>query len=154
MGTGNSEAKGVVGRMRYIVESRAMFVVGLTILALWVVPVTRLVYAPHAVEVVGDQVTMYRTFPLDALGLPRPRLSYVETVRPLTPSHHDGQSCTDAGGPFQYTRDDEVGRWQIPWAVGCLSDPRGFIWSASWTWHIGGLTVGPVSLSDTFLRHD
>lgn len=67
-------------------------------------PLSRIAYNPQAVEFRGNDVVMYRSFPMDRLGLPRPWLSYVETIRPLTPAHNGGQSCTDRGGPFEYTR--------------------------------------------------
>ena len=115
-------------------------------------PLSRIVYNPQAVEISDNQVAMYRSFPLDALGLPRPWLSYVETVRPITEAHNGGQSCTDKGGPFEYTRAGDVGKWSIEWASACTSDPAGFHWSAKWTWHIGRMTLGPVSYQQTVLR--
>lgn len=115
-------------------------------------PLTRIAYNPQAVEIRDSQVTMYRSFPMDAIGLPRPWLSYVETVRPITESHNGGQSCTDRGGPFEYMRAGDVGRWSIEWASACTSDPAGFQWSAKWTWHVGRITLGPVKYSQTVLR--
>jgi hypothetical protein len=115
-------------------------------------PLSRIAYNPQAVEISDSQVTMYRSFPLDALGLPRPWFSYVETVRPITEAHNGGHSCTEKGGPFEYTRVGDVGMWSIAWAADCLSDPVGFHWSAKWTWHIGRMQMGPVKLSQTFLK--
>jgi hypothetical protein len=108
-------------------------------------PVTRLVFAPQTMEIVGGEVHLVRRFPGDTLGLPRPSLSYVEVVRPLTPTHNAGQSCQDEGGPFPYTRATPVGVWNITaWAADCLSDPVGVEWYARWTWHVGDLRLGPV----------
>jgi len=115
-------------------------------------PLSRIAYNPQAVEIRGDHVTMYRSFPMDRAGIARPWLSYSETVRPLTETHNGGQSCTEHGGPFQYTRAGDVGMWSIAWAADCLSDPVGFHWSAKWTWHIGRMQMGPVKLSQTFLK--
>ena len=115
-------------------------------------PLSRIAYNPQAVEISDSQVTMYRSFPLDALGLQRPSLSYVETVRPITEAHNGGHSCTEKGGPFEYTRAGDVGRWSIEWASACTSDPAGFHWSAKWTWHVGRITLGPVSFDQTVMR--
>jgi len=115
-------------------------------------PLSRIVYNPQAVEIRGDHVTMYRSFPMDRAGIARPWLSYSETVRPLTETHNGGHSCTEKGGPFQYTRAGDVGKWSIEWASACTSDPAGFHWSAKWTWHIGRITLGPVSFVQTVLR--
>ena len=115
-------------------------------------PLSRIAYNPQAVEISDSQVTMYRSFPLDALGLPRPWLSYVETVRPITEVHNGGHSCTERGGPFQYTREGDVGMWSIAWAADCTDDPAGFHWSAKWTWHVGRMQMGPVKLSQTVLK--
>ena len=115
-------------------------------------PLSRIAYNPQAVEIYEDHVTMYRSFPLDALGLPRPQISYSETIRPITEAHNGGQSCTDQGGPFQYTRAGDVGMWSIAWAADCTSDPAGFHWSAEWTWHIGRIKLGPAKFSQTFLK--
>ena len=121
------------------------------VVAFQATPISRLAYNPHSVEVVGSQMTMYRSFPLDWLGLPRPWLSYVETVRPMTEAHNGGQSCTARGGPFQYNREGEVGRWSIEWAADCISDPVGFHWQAKWTWHVGALRLAPVKFSQVVL---
>lgn len=115
-------------------------------------PLSRIAYNPQAFEISDSQVTMYRSFPLDALGLARPWLSYIETVRPITEAHNGGHSCTEKGGPFQYTRAGEVGQWSIAWASACTSDPVGFHWSAKWTWHVGRITLGPVTYNQTVLR--
>ena len=114
-------------------------------------PITRLVFYPEEVSIIGDEVSLARSFPMDAMGLSRPFLSFSEVVRPLTPSHNNGQSCETVGGPFQYTRATGVGVWTIPWAAHCLDDPAGFEWSARWYWHIGALRVGPVKKNETFL---
>ena len=117
-----------------------------------VLPVTRLVYSPTAATFRDGDIVVQRTFPLDVLGLPRPRISYEETVRPLTQEHNAGHVCTDAAGPFRYARADPVGVWGLTWADGCLDDPVGFVWSAHWYWHIGIFQVGGVSLQHTELR--
>ena len=135
---------------------RSMLLIGWLFVA-WgaaqVLPITRLAFHPEAVEINGDQVTLYRTFPGDAWGLPRPRMAYVETVRPLTQAHNGGQICSDESDPFRYTRAEEIGRWSIDWAADCLSDPMGYVWSAEWSWYIGRFGVGPASLSTTVLRN-
>lgn len=114
-------------------------------------PVTRLVYNPQTAQIVGEEIAVTRSFPMDAIGLPRPRLAYVENVRPLTSTHNGGHSCTDRGGPFRYIRADAVGVWSLGWASACTDDPTGFVWSAKWSWHIGALEAGPVILTQTFL---
>ena len=115
-------------------------------------PVTRLVYHPIEVQIIGDEVTLRREFPGDKFGFPRPVLSYVETVKPLTQAHNGGHPCEASGGPFRYTRADDVGRWSIDWAADCLSDPQGFVWSAYWRWHLGSVQFGAASKSRTVLR--
>jgi len=132
---------------------RTLFIAGwaaVTWFALQALPVTRLVYQPDTVEIVGDDLTLYRDFPADSWTNWRPRISYVEIVRPLTATHNGGQSCQKEGGPFRYTR--EFGNWSIDWAADCLDDPEGFMWSAYWYWHIGALRVGPTSLYQRTLR--
>lgn len=136
----------MVRRVVSIVESRTVFIAGLTGLALFAAPFTRAVYNPTAVEIHGDQVTVYRTFPGDAFGLPRPSISYAETITPLTQAHNGGHPCVERGGPFQYSRADPVGRWSIEWAADCLSDPQGYRWSARWYWNVGILKFGPAEL--------
>lgn len=118
----------------------------------FVLPTTRLVYHPTHVEIVGDQVTLYRHWPWDEWGFKRPRISYVETIRPLTTGHNGGHPCVDQGGPFRYSAADDVGTWDIPWAADCIDDPLGYIWSADWHWHIGQVKVGPTHLSKRVLR--
>lgn len=115
-------------------------------------PVSRLAYSPGAVEIVEQQLILERNFPGDSLGLPRPSLSYVETVKPISQDHNGGHACTMRGGPMQYTRSEPVGRWSLEWASDCLSDPLGFIWSSRWTWHLGMIQFGPVSASHRVLR--
>lgn len=123
------------------------------VLSVQAFPVTRLVYAPTAVSIAGDVVTAQRTFPGDMLGLARPVLSYVETVRPMSQAHHGGQVCTASSAPIRYARADVVGRWSIAdWASDCISDPLGYVWSARWTWHVGGVSFGPVSMAHTVLK--
>lgn len=134
---------------------RTLLVVGWAVVsyvALQTLPVTRLVYNPQQVVISDGEVAVSRSFPTDRFGLPRPRISYVETVRPVTQSHHGGQSCQDRGGPFRYSRAENVGVWSIDWASNCLDDPRGFTWSAHWYWHIGAMKVGPISLTHRVLR--
>jgi hypothetical protein len=116
-------------------------------------PVTRLVYNPQAVDIDHGTVVLQRTFPFDWTPLPRPRISYIEVVRPLTQSHNGGHPCEDRGGPFRYTRSDPVGIWDIgSWAEPCLDDPRGYVWTAHWSWHLGLIKFGPVELSEIVLR--
>jgi len=116
-------------------------------LAAQVLPATRLAYNPSVVEITGQQVILFRSFPGDALNLPRPRISYLEKVRPLTPGHNLGRPCVDQGGPFRYDVQEAPVSWEIPWAEPCLSDPLGYVWEATWTWHLGVFTFGPVSLT-------
>jgi len=115
-------------------------------------PLSRIAFAPQSVEIVGDQVAVVRSFPLDNIGLPRPWLSYIETVRPLTQSHNGGHPCTDHRGPFQYANAEPVGTWSITWAADCLGDPTGYRWSAQWFWHLGRVKFGPVEMSRTVLH--
>lgn len=115
-------------------------------------PVSRLAFHPISVEITGDQVTLDRAFPGDILGLPRPHLSYVETVKPMTQRHNGGHPCVDHGGPFRYARADSVKRWSIDWAAACLSDPAGFVWSAQWTWHLGMFRFGAVGMTEIVMR--
>ena len=134
---------------------RTLFIAGwffVSLMALQMLPITRLVYHPDAVVIEGDQVTLARSFPFDAYTDWRPRLSFVETVGPLTQSHNGGQDCDVSGVARRYDSPEPVGRWSIAWAADCLSDPSGFTWNATWYWHIGGLRVGPVSLSTRVLR--
>jgi len=151
--------KGVAFKMvTEIVKSRGWWWLSVGFLfwaALHLLPVTWLAYRPISVEVSDGKVVMTRDFPGDLVGLPRPRIAYVETVRPLTPGYNGGQRCEDAGGPFRYGNDNgsSVASWSIAtWASPCLSDPNGFVWSATWTWHLGALRLGPVSLRKTVLR--
>ncbi|WP_296763699.1 hypothetical protein [Sediminimonas sp.] len=128
-------------------------IVALVWMLLQILPVTRIAFNPVAVQVRGDEVVMQRTFPGDVFGLPRPRLSYVETVRPITQTHNNGHPCADRGGPFRYSRAQKVGRWRITdWAGDCLSDPTGYVWSSVWTWHIGNFEVGPARLSHRVIK--
>lgn len=149
--TGWREMKTVARKIEWI----SWVVVVLALLK--ILPVTALVFWPQKAVIEGGTVTMYRTFPLDTLGLSpetsRPFLSYVEIVKPLTRGHNGGQNCQSNGGPFQYIRADDTGFWDITeWAAGCLDDPHGFIWSARWTWHLFGFTFGSVSHSETVIR--
>ena len=105
----------------------------------------RIAYWPSYVEIKNGEVRLERTFPMDALGLPRPRISYVETVKPITQSHNGGHVCEDKGGPFRYTQAKPIGRWNISlWAMDCLDDPMGYRWEADWWWHLGALKIGPI----------
>lgn len=124
----------------------------LIILVVSILPVSRLAIAPKDVSVDGDMVSVVRSFPGDALHLMRPRISYVETVTPLTPSTNDGHFCEDKGGPTRYSRSTKVGRWRIPWAAPCLADPVGYTWEACWSWHIGAFKFGATCLIRTFLK--
>jgi hypothetical protein len=133
--------------------SRTLVLIAVVAIAFQVAPVTRLVFAPEDASFDGSHVTLLRRFPGDDLGFPRPRMSYVETVAPLTPGHNGGHVCQDAGGPFAYTRAQPLGQWDVaPWAADCLSDPYGVRWQAVWTWHLGNLRAGPVSLSAIFRK--
>jgi hypothetical protein len=107
-----------------------------------VLPVSRLAIQAQEVTITGATVLIKRSFPADIFGLPRPRLSYVETVRGLTASHNDGHSCADRGGPFRYDNAKDAGTWKIEWAAPCLSDPFGYTWEACWTWHLGSVEFG------------
>jgi hypothetical protein len=134
---------------------RTLFFVGwaaVTWFALQTLPITALAIKPESVSIEGDQVTLVRDFPTDAMGLPRPWLSYVETVRPLTQGHNGGHICEQKAGPFRYSENNPVGTWSIAWASDCLSDPQGFTWSASWTWWIGNLQLGPTDFRTRVLR--
>lgn len=131
--------------------------VGLAIvyIASQVLPVTRIAYWPSEVWINGAEVTVGRAFPGDFLGLPRPRISFTETVDPLSQEHNGGQVCEVEGGPFRYSGDERLGRWYIgEWAEQCLDDPAGYRWSAEWVWHIGGFTVGLTRLSKTVLNDE
>lgn len=121
--------------------------------AVFVFPTTGLVYQPSTVTISGDQVTVDRSFPMDGLLDDwRPRISYIETIKPLTQAHNGGQDCVAEGSPRVYDSEDILGVWSIPWAADCLTDPRGFDWETYWYWHVGGMKVGPVSLSTRVLR--
>lgn len=139
-------------RIAHGIENKWTFAIGLLMLLMFIAPFSRLAYDPISVEIDGDNVKMYRSFPGDALSLPRPWISYTETIRPLTSSHNGGQSCTDKGGPFEYDRADAVGKWSIEWAAECTSDPTGFAWSARWYWHVGALKFAPVSFEHVVLK--
>jgi hypothetical protein len=125
----------------------------LVILMTWVLPVTGLLFRPEHVEIVGDQVVLQRSFPGDRIGLPRPVMSYVETVKPLTPAHNGGHVCQHSSqAPFRYGSTEVVGKWSIDSAAACLTDPLGFTWDARWTAHVGVIPLGPVSKETTVLR--
>jgi hypothetical protein len=118
-----------------------------------VLPVTHIAYWTSEVWIDEAQVTVDRTFPGDWLGLPRPNISFVETVKPLTQGHNGGQVCEVEGGPFRYESDDPLGRWQIgAWAAQCLDDPAGYRWSAQWTWHLGSFKFGPAHAQKIVLK--
>jgi len=152
LGNRNSKGASMGRRIAHGIENKWTFAVGLLLLLMFIAPFSRLVYNPEAVEIAGDKVTMYRSFPGDTLGLPRPWLSYVETVRPLTPEHNGGQSCTDKGGPFKYDRAGPVGDWSIEWAADCTSDIKGFAWSARWYWHVGAIKFAPATFEHVVLK--
>lgn len=134
---------------------RALFGVAAVYIASQALPVTKLVYWPSEVWIDGSEVTVDRSFPGDMLGLPRPRISFVETVHPLTDGHNDGQVCQVSGGPFVYDSDEPLGRWKMgDWADECLNDPKGYRWAAEWTWHIGGFTLGNVRLEKTVINQE
>ena len=143
----SARAKAVIDKTLLVAGWVVMVAVGTQVL-----PVSRLAIHPEAVTIRGNEVSLLRTFPLDALGLPRPHISYTETVKPLTQTHNGGHRCTQSGGPFQYTYGEQTGRWKIDWASDCTSDPAGFTWSAEWRWHIGGLQMGPTRLSETIIK--
>jgi hypothetical protein len=134
---------------------RSLLIIGWVVVAAVVfqmAPLTRLVYHPHSVEITDGEVVIYRSFPVDALGLSRPCLSYIETIRPISTTHNGGHPCVERGGPFQYSRADPVGTWSIAWASDCTDDPKGYQWSAQWFWHVGRVKLGPVEMSHTVLR--
>ncbi|MFN3647851.1 MAG: hypothetical protein ACK4S2_15315 [Gemmobacter sp.] len=121
--------------------------------ALFVAPATRLLFNPQSVQIDGEVVRVVRSFPGDALGLPRPVMSYSETVHPLTAGHNGGHFCqASSPRPVQYVSRNPVGQWSIPWARACLSDPAGFVWEARWQAYVGLLPLGPVRLSATVSR--
>lgn len=105
-------------------------------------PASRLAIWPHDVHIEGDLVQVYRSFPADWIGLPRPRLSYIETVKGITPETHAGHVCEERGGPFRYSTASDVGQWSIAWAAPCLADPVAAKWEACWTWHLGLMRFG------------
>ena len=118
-------------------------------------PVSRLAIHPISATVTtGGAVVVYRDFPGDLLGLPRPRISYIEAVAPLTPGHNGGHWCQMRAGPVQYSSAAPVGVWSIAgWAGRCLDDPAGFVWTACWTWHLGAWRAGATCLPLTVLRN-
>lgn len=117
-----------------------------------VIPFSAMAIHVDGAVIDGDNVIVSRSFPSDAIGAERPWISYIETVRPLTPGHNGGQICEAQGGPFQYSSGETVGRWSIDWASDCLDDPIGFTWTASWTWWIGAIPMGPTAHSVRVLR--
>jgi hypothetical protein len=125
----------------------------LAVLLTWMLPVTGLLFRPQHVEITGDRVVLQRDFPGDRIGLPRPVMTYIETVKPLTPGHNGGHRCQHSPqAPFRYLSDEVVGQWSIAWAEPCLNDPLGFIWDARWTAYVGVIPLGPVNFSATVLR--
>jgi hypothetical protein len=124
------------------------------LLSVFVAPTTRLFFNPTSVAVVGDRVILHRTFPGDAVGLPRPFVRYVETVQPLTPDHNNSRFCQDAlSEPAQYNSPADVGRWRIgDWAAPCLSDPLGYVWTARWYAYLGRVPLGPATMRFIKLR--
>lgn len=134
---------------------RSLFWIGIASISWWSIhtlPVTRLVFNPVSVQIDGENLTIYRSFPGDALDLPRPRMSYIEAVKPMTQGHNGGQICQDVADPFRYIRAEEVGKWSILWASECLSDPVGYVWESCWSWHVGEIGLGPVCLSQRILK--
>jgi len=131
---------------------RSLVAIVLGYAALKVAPVTMLVYWPVETQIDGDTVTHFRSFPGDVLGLPRPRISYIETVKPLTQGYNGGQVCQDTGGPFPYDKQSGYGTWSIPWAAPCLPDPKGYIWRAQWKWHLGAFEFGPAHAEKIVLK--
>jgi hypothetical protein len=115
-------------------------------------PMSRLAIHPITASVSGDIVTIHRVFPSDTFRLPRPQLSYVETVKGLSAGNNGGHICIDASGPFRYTSKEQVGDWSIPWAADCLDDPRGYVWEACWTWHIGVFRFSAVCIDYSTIR--
>lgn len=137
------------------VSRRVLMGVAAAYIASQVLPATRLVYWPSDVWIEAADVTVDRSFPGDMLGLPRPRVSYIESVTPLSrAAHNGGRFCQDVGGPKTYGSEAQYGQWSIEgWASECLSDPLGYRWDAEWTWHLGGLTFGSASLSKTVIHN-
>ena len=115
-------------------------------------PVSRLAINPIAATIQGGTVKVARTFPGDSLGLPRPRISYVETVTSLSRGYNSGHFCESDGGPIRYTTSVSTAKWNIPWANDCLSDPEGFRWEACWTWHFGVFKFGATCLKETVIK--
>lgn len=118
----------------------------------WVFPASMMAMKPGEVSISGGYVSLYRVFPSDSLGLPRPVMSYKEIIRPLKPVYNGGHPCTKTGGPFRYVNPAPVASWSLDWAQDCISDPVGFHWEAAWVWHIGAIKLGPVRASKTFLN--
>lgn len=135
-----------------VATRRSLVAIVLGYASLKVAPVTLIAYWPVDTRIDGFDVTHYRLFPGDTLGLPRPNISYVETVAPMTLGHNGGHVCQDEGGPFPYDKSGSHGSWNIPWAAACLSDPRGYVWQAHWTWHLGGFELGPTSAEKIVLK--
>lgn len=118
----------------------------------WVFPASLIAFRPGAVTVADGAVMLERSFPGDAFDLPRPVMTYRETVRPLTPGHNGGHPCVQTGGPIRYTSPQPVGTWSLDWAAACLDDPAGFHWEAAWRWHVGAIQLGPVRAAVTVLQ--
>lgn len=118
----------------------------------WVFPASLVAFRPGAVTIADGAVVLERSFPGDRFGLPRPVMSYKETVRPLTHGHNGGHPCVQTGGPIRYTSPHPVGTWSLDWAAACLDDPAGFHWEAAWRWHIGAVVLGPVRSEATVLQ--
>lgn len=115
-------------------------------------PLSRLAINPISVDVDGDWVAVHRHFPADTFGLPRPRISYIETVKGFSPGTNAGHTCKERAGPFRYSQAKDVGQWAIEWAQPCLDDPVGYVWEACWTWHLGMFRFGAVCANKTQLR--
>jgi len=117
---------------------------------------TGIVYLPQEawLSKEGD-VVLERIFVTDYFGLPRPRISYVETVKAFTQETNNGEFCQNKSEPTVYDRNEELGRWNIKdWAGECMADPVGYRWSADWSFHLGAIKFGSVQLKEVVLKGD
>ena len=128
-----------------------MAIIMAAFMLIFVSPITSAAIYPIAVSVTTESVSVRRVFLADYLGLPRPIISYDETVRPLTPLWNGGHPCSDLGGPFRYTSEQETAQWEIQWAADCTNDPVGFVYTVCWTWHVGMIEFGATCETVTYL---
>lgn len=111
------------GKAMIDISRRTLTGLAVVYVASQVLPVTRLAYWPSEVWIDGSEVTVERHYPGDWLGLPRPQVSYVETVTPISGiGHNDRHNCQDARGAKRYTR-PELTSWDISsWAAGSIDE--------------------------------